>query len=508
MVNVTTSYTAESRSTARKCADCSTPRTSLRRVSSRHFDELASTPSKLVSQHVDKLRPSSPSDATSKAVVLEHALDIELLDDDRAVVLGVGCRQLVQNVLALSLDLAVDATHTVQGFCSVLGSFLSSLSNVLGMTKPLHRFFKVSRIPNLLPVGISEQVGDTSIDSHHRNSPRTWIRNLVLTQDAGKPLISIPSDCASLRLSFKRTMGHDLQGSNLGKVQLTARKSPNFWMRFAKPESVPSLSLPSRLIGQLFEAPLPCLVQLHEQLSTHVARNFRQPWQLSPQIGQLVDLIECCYVLPLVARPGKPDQSLLVGQVPQKPQSALPTIQNSNLLPGRIETEVKTLADEHRSNLPLVYVTVKRVPHWPPCGVFSHSSFGLRAEISEESHLTASLRGTSRSLEDGLCRLRVRTQRSRIRERPRSPAHCIPSQGSSLYSGQFFEGRLSPNAPIGSIARSGREALGRTFLVPFVLRRFVRWGSSRNSQTVRGTTTRRPRFLLSLKGGISARETG
>jgi hypothetical protein len=36
----------------------------------------------------------------------------------------------------------------------------------------------------------------------------------------------------------------------------------------------------------------------------------------------------------------------------------------------------------------------------------------------------------------------------------------------------------------------------------------VRWGSSRNSQTVRGTTTRRLRFFLSLKGEVSARETG
>jgi hypothetical protein len=35
----------------------------------------------------------------------------------------------------------------------------------------------------------------------------------------------------------------------------------------------------------------------------------------------------------------------------------------------------------------------------------------------------------------------------------------------------------------------------------------VRRGSTRNCQTVRRKPTRRPRFLLSLKGEVSARET-
>ena len=47
----------------------------------------------------------SSSNATGKTVVPEHALDVELLDDNRAVALGIGSRQLVQDVVALSLDL-------------------------------------------------------------------------------------------------------------------------------------------------------------------------------------------------------------------------------------------------------------------------------------------------------------------------------------------------------------------------------------------------------------------
>ncbi len=364
MVNIATKHTAESLSTSRESADCSTVRTGLRGVSSRHLDESTSTPGKLVSQHVGKLRPSSSSDAASETVVLEHALDVELLDDNRAVALGVGSRQLVQDVVALSLDLAMDATHTVQGFCPVLGSFLSSISNMLSPTKSFQCLFKVSWIPNLLSVGISKQIDHTPIDGHHRNSPRAWFGNLVFAQDAGKPLISISLNRTGLRLSLKRTVNHDLQGTDLGKAQFAAGKSPDLGMWFAKPECVSYLSLPSRPIGKLLETSLPCLVQLHEQLSTHVAGDFSEPRQLGSQPSQLVDLIESGDVLPLIARPGKPDQSLLVGQVPQEPQGVLPTIQISSLSTGRIEAKTKTLADEHGSSLPLAHVTVKRVPDW------------------------------------------------------------------------------------------------------------------------------------------------
>ena len=507
MVNIATKHTAESLSTSRESADLSTMRTGLRRVGGRHFDEPTSTPNKLVSQHIGKLRPSSPGNTTSKAVVLEHAPDVDLLDDDRAVALGVGSRQLVQDVVALSLDLAMDATHAVQGFCSALGSFLSSIDNVLGSTKSLQGFFKVSRIPNLLSVGIGEQVGDATIDSHHRDSSRVWIGNLVLAQDAGKPLISIPPDRAGLRLPFERSMDHDLQGSNLGEVQLAAGKSPNFGVWFAKSQRVSSPSLPSRLIGQLLETSLPCLVQLHEQLGAHVAGNFNEPWQLGPQPCQLVDLIERSDVLLFAVRPGKPYQPLLVGKVPQETQGALPTIQIGSLPTGRIDAKTKTLANEHGSSLPLAYVAVKRVSDWTPCSVFSHSTFGLRAKISEKSHLAASLRCAPKSLGDGLHRLRVRTQGGWVRERPCSPSRRIPSQGGSFRPDQFPKGRLGQDAPIGSLARSRREALGRTFLVPFVLCRFVRRSTTRSCQTVRRKPTRRPRFLLFLKGEVSARET-
>ena len=507
MVDVATKHAAESLSTSRESADVPTVRTGLRRVRGRHLDESSSIPGKLVSQHVCKPRPSSPGNATSETVVLEHAPDVELFDDNRAVALGVGSRQLVQDVVALSLDLAMDATHTIQGFCPVLGSFLSSISDVLGATKSLQGFFKVRGIASLSPLGISKQIGDASIDGHHRNSPRAWIGNFVLAQDAGKPLISVPPDRTCFRLPFERPVNHDLQGSNLGEVQLVAGESPDLGMWFAKPKRVPSFLLPSRLIGQLLETSLPCFVQFHEQLGAHVARNFRKPGQLGPQSCQLVDLIERGNVLPLVARPGKTDQPLLIGEVPQETQGALPTVQIGSLPLGWIEPEAKSLANEHEPILFLAYAAVKRLSDWTPCGFLSHRAFGLCAKIQEARHLAASLRDTSRCVENGLCRLRVRTQGGRIRERPCTPAHRLPSQGGTLHLGQLPEGSLSQDASIGSTARSVREALGRTFLVSFVLCRFVRRSPTRSCQTVRRKPTRRPRFPLSLKGEVSARET-
>ena len=251
-------------------------------------------------------------------MVPEHALNVELLDDDRAVALGVGNRQLMQDVVALSPDLSVDATHEVQGFCSILGSFLPSISDVLSPTKFLQRLFEVGRVRDLISLRIGEQVGDAAIDGHYRNSPRTWIGDLTFAQDAGEPLISLPSDRAGLRLSLERSMDHDLQLPDLRETQLATGESPDLRVRLAQPECVSSLSFPPRLTSQLFEASLPRLVQLHEQLGTHVTRNCCEPRQLSSQSGQLIDLVESCDVLSLVTRTIKTDQSLLVGKVPQE----------------------------------------------------------------------------------------------------------------------------------------------------------------------------------------------
>jgi hypothetical protein len=173
---------------------------------------------------------------------------------------------------------------------------------------------------------------------------------------------------------------------------------------------------------------------------------------------------------------------------------------------GWIEPEAKSLADEHEHSLFLVYATVKGISDRTPCGFLSHRTFGLRAKIQEACHLATSLRCAPKSLGDGLHRFRVRTQGGRVRERPCTPAHRLPSQGGTLHFGQFPKRSLGSTASSSRFARSSREALGRTFLVPFVLCRFVWRGSPGNRQTVCGTTTRRPRFLPSLKGG--ARGTG
>ena len=359
MVDVAAKDATELFSVARKRADLSTLRTGLRGVRSGHFYDSPSVPDELVLKHGNELRPSCSCDATSKAVILEHTLDVELLDDHRAVTLGVSGRQLVQNVIPLSPDLAMDTVRTVQGSCSVLGSFLPPAHSSLSVTKSLQRPFKMCGIWYLVSVGVSEQVDDSSIDGHYGFHPRARVGDLVLAQDAGEPLIPVSEDRAGLCFAFKLSMTHDLQRSELGEMQLSTCELPGLWVWLANSQPVSSFSLPARLICEFLEAPLPSLVQLNKQLSTHVARDFGDPWELSSQLGQLVDLIKGGNVLPLIARTGETDQSLLVCQVPQTAQGALPANQNSGLLPIRIEPKTKPLANKHDfSSLFLVYATM------------------------------------------------------------------------------------------------------------------------------------------------------
>src|ERR1700729_3075984 len=73
-----------------------------------HFDKLASGPGHLVAEHLGKPSPASIENAARETSVrLDHVADLELLENDDAVALGVAAREYVKEMFALPTHLAM-----------------------------------------------------------------------------------------------------------------------------------------------------------------------------------------------------------------------------------------------------------------------------------------------------------------------------------------------------------------------------------------------------------------
>src|SRR6185436_6581903 len=158
MLGMSTVSATEALPIARRGVDGAAGGASLRAVRGGDFEKLAAAPRELVAEHLDQAAPSGVGDVPSQMAILEHVFDLQALDHDRAVALGVGGGERVQQMLALAANLAMQPTHAGYGLRSVFGSFLASGNDSLGLRKALEGSLQVLRIGNELTVGISHEL--------------------------------------------------------------------------------------------------------------------------------------------------------------------------------------------------------------------------------------------------------------------------------------------------------------------------------------------------------------
>ena len=332
---------------ARVCVDVLAHGARLRAVSRRYFDQSSATPREFVAQHVGELRPAGTGNAACKAVVLDHALDVQLLDHDGAVALGVVVTETVKQVLALTSHLAVDTRHVGSCFCSAMGSFLSSCYNALCMSESDKRSLKMSWVGFEPTIGVGEQVGDAAIDGDTGLGASSWFWRINLAEDSSKPLIPVSTYRAGLGPPLEWPVHDTAKVTELRKPQSRSVEAPHLRVRFTEPENVSAAPLPVRLHGDALETSLPSLVQLDQRLRTDVAGDGCEPRKRGPQRGQRVDLVEGCWISLGLAAAREAHQPLLKGEVPEEPESRLPCRQPSHLAWGRVDAEAESLADQH-----------------------------------------------------------------------------------------------------------------------------------------------------------------
>jgi hypothetical protein len=505
MVQVTTARTAESLTMARIRIDMFASKACLRAVGCWNFNKLPSTPQELVAEHLCEFAPASPSNVASEVRVLNHATDIEPLNHDSSVALGIVMRELMQQMFTLPSHLAMDTSNASICFLPVLGSFLSSGSNTLCPGESSESLFEMLWIRNEFAIRISKQIRDPAIKSNDWLGTFLRLNYVDLAHETCKPLVSIASNGTGLWFTFQRAMIDTPSASNLRKTQISSVESPGLWVWLAKTKNISVFALPVGRLSESFETSLPRLIEFDEKLSANIARDICQPRNFSSELSQFLDLIESCRIATLQLWPGVSHSPLFVSEIPEPTQSMLPRRQSLDLSWRWIDAKAKALVYQHVLQYTLACDTRKRFSYWQARCLQTTRPLGLRSKVPTKDHLTAGFRCTSRSLGERMHGFRGRACGVRIRARSCPSSRVIPSKSVNISSRQLTERSFLTTTSSCSIARRRTETLGRSFLESKLLCSVMWRCSTRHCQALRGKTTRRG-FLPVLKGEVSAPE--
>ena len=313
-----------------------------------NLPQYSSSPGELVGEELGQKPPALVKYSSCEAPVgLHHVADLQVLNHNRAVALGVVVTELVAEVLSLPSDLAVQVSNTSLRFLPVLRSFLSSTDCLLSAGKTLESLAVEAGAFEEQTIRVCDHVGDTSVDGHDGFSLRLRGLDFDQADDRDEPLIAFPFERAGLGRAFGGTVDHGLKVSQLGEPHDRSIEPPSLWVWFAQAKGVQSLSLPPRTLAEPLEAALPSLIQLDEELRADVARNVRKPRKLGAKLGQFVDLIKRRGKDSLILRPREAHQPLLVCEVPQEPQGRLPPTEPLDLRDRRVDAIAECLACDH-----------------------------------------------------------------------------------------------------------------------------------------------------------------
>lgn len=479
----------------------------LRGVRRVDLDERASRPCELVSELFDESAPSDRADAASESSAnTDHVFCAQCFNDDRAVALGVGRRNAVQNMIALTADFSAEAHDTRLRFLSIARSFLATTDDTLRASESMHGVFVEARVFEDATVAVYDDVDDATIKRDDRLRSRRRVGNADFTNDGSEPLVAISLQGAGLQDTFERSMRNNAHWPEFWKMQDRTIEAPGLRMRLAEARFVSTFTLPSWLFRELCEAPLPGLIKLDEKLRANISRHIGEPRKLGAQGSQFIDLIERCWIATLTLRAPVTREALLVCEVPQGAQRVFPCAQTSFLLKCRVDTEAARLADQHKTEHSLVYASRQRLSFGSTCCLYADGSFGLCAKVSRQGHHRASVQDSARILGVDVRRLRVRPSRNKLRSRLRSPSCWVSAESRAIDAGQFAQGSVSTKVARCPSSRSRPQDVGAALLEPKLLRSVVWWRAISDRQEVRGSATRRPRFLSVVNGRVSALE--
>jgi hypothetical protein len=210
-------------------------------------------------------------------------------------------------------------------------------------------FFVEPRGRDEVPVRICHRVDHSTVDRYDGFNSWSGGGGLNLAHDGDIPLIDVPLQGAGLRDTFEGTMGHGAEVTELREAEDASSESPVLGVGLNEAEEVLSLPFPSWSFSEAFEAPLPRLVQLNEELSADISRDVFEPREGTSEFGQLFLLTERSRVTLVLAAAGKADLALFKGEVPEEPQGSFPRFYPSHLGRCGVDAVAENLAGLHNA---------------------------------------------------------------------------------------------------------------------------------------------------------------
>jgi len=281
-----------------------------------------------------------------------HLLDPQVFEHDDAVVLGVAVRVGPQQVLPLPPHLAVRAGQLDLGLLSVLRSLLlpGDSPGQLGYLGGPR--FEEGGVLDEGAVGVGDQVGDTTVDAHRRlrgllgaSLRRQRVRHL--NYDADVPSVHVSRDGRGPSLPLgQRTVQHQRDAAQAGEAEevapFVARDAPGtLRIRLGDAHRITPAPLELRSAFGFGEAVLPGGVEVTEDLLAGIAGDVVDPRHLRPQVREFFLLIDSGAVPLGGAEASKASETLLVREVPQRPQRTFPAEHLCDLLLARIDSVLR-----------------------------------------------------------------------------------------------------------------------------------------------------------------------
>ena len=160
---------------------------------------------------------------------MQHVGSLKALDDDRTVALGVGGGERMQDVVALTANLAMQPVHVIHGLLPVVGSFLSPGHHTLGSGQALECDLQGLGVFDELAVRIGDQVGDAAVESDDGLDARRRLRKLELADDRDEPLVTVAADRAAFRFTLERPVHDRAHVAELGKSESISLRAAIPW---------------------------------------------------------------------------------------------------------------------------------------------------------------------------------------------------------------------------------------------------------------------------------------
>ena len=203
-----------------------TPETLLRGVAGVHSNDLMPSTLSLGSEDVEERAPGSVRDRFRQMMVLDHAIDVEILNSNMMILLSVLLGDFEMKVSTLTSNLEMGLSSTLASLATAFATLFTSGYCALLAPEGGLALTVVAWISNGVAFRVSQEGQESNINADIGMLAHAWgmlILSLSLTDDEGIPVsISMQNEMGCLGCSFDWAVQFDLDGTTqlLGNGQM------------------------------------------------------------------------------------------------------------------------------------------------------------------------------------------------------------------------------------------------------------------------------------------------